>query len=242
MVIKQDQPSIFGGSVIAAVSSRVDGNMSFNYGDRVETLSHRMAFLDMVGIPMEHTTLVQVTYGKTKDFARYKIITDGYKAEGMAWPVSETVADALVVTKPGHGLFLPLADCAGLIIHDPVRDILMVSHVGRHSAEIDGARRSVQYLQDELDCDPKDLKIWISPAVGKASYPIHARQGKSLHEVIRDQLVDAGVARSNTEFSTIDTATTRDYFSHSQFLAGNRKSDGRFAIVAMMNEQGEPAI
>lgn len=240
-MIKQDQPSIFGGSVIAAVSSRTDGNMSFNYGDRVKTLSHRMAFLDMIGISIEHTTLVQVTYGEAKNFARYKVITDDYKAEGMAWPVSDTIADALVVTQPGHGLFLPLADCAGLIIHDPVKDILMVSHVGRHSAEIDGARRSIEYLKNELNCEPKNLRVWVSPAVGKATYPLHARDGKSLHEVIREQLLDAGVIRENTQFSNIDTATTRDYFSHSQFLAGHRDSDGRFAIVAMMTEQGEPA-
>lgn len=240
-MIKQDQPSIFDGSVIAAVSSRRDGNMSFNYGDRVETLAHRMAFLEVAGVPIEHATLVQVTYGDAKDFARYKIITDDYKAEGMAWPVSTTIADALVVTKPGHGLFLSIADCAGLIIHDPVKKVLMVSHVGRHSAEIDGAQRSIEYLKKQLDCNPVDLRVWVSPAVGKESYPLRARDGKSLHEVIRAQLLEAGIEKKNTEFSAIDTATSSNYFSHSQFLAGKRKSDGRFAIVAMMTEQGEPA-
>lgn len=241
-MISRDQPSVFGSSVIAAVSSRGDGNMSFNFGEQAETLAHRTAFLTTVGIPIEHATLVQVTYADSNDFARYKIITDDYKAEGMIKPVSDTVADALVVTKPGHGLFLPLADCAGLILHDPIKNILMVSHVGRHSAEIDGAKRSVEYLKTELGCNPADLKVWISPAVGKATYPLRARDGKSLHEVIDEQLLAAGMPSENIEFSTIDTAKSDDYFSHSEFLAGKRDSDGRFAIVAMMIEQGEPAV
>lgn len=241
-MIANDQPTIFGNDVIAAVSSARDGNMRFGRGDDDETFQNRLAFLNAAGIEPENATLVQVVYDDAEHFARYHIATDDHKGEGIFAPKSAVVADALVVTQPGHALFLPLADCAGLILHDPIKQVLMVSHVGRHSAEIDGAKLSVDYLVQNFGTQPENLKVWVSPAVGKATYPLHARGDKSLHEVIREQLADAGVKDENTEFSPIDTADDHEYFSHSQFRLGNRPTDGRFAIVAEMTAQGEPAV
>lgn len=241
-MIAKDQPAIFGGAVVAAVSSADDGNMRFGRGDDEETFQNRLAFLHAARINPEDTTLVQVTYENADHFARYSEATDTQKGEGIFAPKSDTIADALVVTRPGHALFLPLADCAGLILYDEKQRVLMVSHVGRHSAEIDGAKTSVQYLVKNYGSNPADIKVWVSPAVGKATYPIHAKDGKSLHEVIFEQLLAAGVKKENTEFSNVDTAESEDYFSHSQFVAGNRPTDGRFAIVAQMTAQGEPAL
>lgn len=216
--------------------------MSFGRGDAEETFQNRLAFLHAVRIRPEDTTLVQVTFDNAEHFARYSQVDDDQKGEGIFAPKSGTIADALVVTRPGHALFLPLADCAGVILYDEKQHVLMVSHVGRHSAEIDGAKTSVEYLVKQCNANPKDIKAWVSPAVGKATYPIHAKGGKSLHEIIHGQLLAAGVPEGNIEMSAVDTAVSEDYFSHSQFKAGNRSFDGRFAIVAQMTGQGEPAF
>jgi copper oxidase (laccase) domain-containing protein len=241
-MIANDQPTIFGSDVLAAVSSKSDGNLRFNRGDDEQTVQNRRAFFEKVGIHPDNTTLVQVSYADPDDFARYQIVVDDHKGEGILKPESDMIADALVTTAPGHALFLPLADCVGIILYDVAIHILMVSHVGRHSAEIDGASKSVRYLKDNFATDPKDVKAWLSPAVGKATYPIHAKGDKGLHEVIVEQLNEAGVPVENIEASPIDTAQSQDYFSHSQFLLGKRDLDGRFAIVAEMREQGEPAF
>lgn len=240
-MIINDQPTIFGDALIAAVSSVGDGNMSFKQGDLNETLKNRERFLAAADIQPENTTLVQVTFEGVTDFARYTIVTDDDKGRGMFEPVSDLPADALVTTQPGHALFLPLADCTGVILYDVRQRILMVSHIGRHSAEIDGAQLSVEYLAEQFATDPRDVKVWLSPAVGKATYPLHKKNGRSLHEVILEQLSVAGVPAENIEASPINTAISEGYFSHSEFLAGNRSSNGRFAIVAQMREQGEPA-
>ncbi len=241
-MIASDQPTVFGSGVIAAVSSKSDGNMSFGRGDADETFQNRLAFLHAVGINPEDTTLVQISYDGVEDFARYKVVTDDHKGEGIFAPKSNTIADALVTTEPGHALFLPIADCVGVVLYDRKQRILMVSHIGRHSAEIDGAFKSVAYLTEQFDADPVDVVAWLSPAVGKATYPLHKKDGKGLHEVICEQLTQAGVLTEHIEVSLVDTAEDIEYFSHSQFKAGTRESDGRFAIVAMMSTQGEPAL
>lgn len=238
-MIASDQPTIFGSAVLAAISSKSDGNMKFGIGSDAEVENNRRQFLQQAGFDITRTTLVSITYD-TDDFAKYRIVTEAEKQAGMTNGTTTQHADALVTTQPGHALFLPIADCVGVILYDPERGALMVSHIGRHSAEIDGARRGVKYLQDTCGTNPAALKVWLSPGVGKATYPLHRFGGKGLQEVITSQLVMSGVREQNIEKSDIDTATSKNYYSHSEYLKGN-DDHGRFAIVAEMRVQGEPA-
>jgi len=239
-MIASDQPTIFGSAVKAAISSKDDGNMKYGIGDDGEIEKNRRQFLDKVGISIDHTTLVGITYA-TDDFAKYRIVKPSEKTIGMHTMENVEHADALVVEQPGHALFLPLADCVGAVLYDDDHHVLMVSHIGRHSAEVGGARRSVEFLVEHYGSDPATLKVWLSPGVGKESYPLYKFESKSLHEVITEQLAEAGVQLAHVENSHINTATSDDYFSHSEYLKGNEEQ-GRFAIVAEMCEQGEPAF
>jgi copper oxidase (laccase) domain-containing protein len=240
-MIAAHQPAIFGTNVRVGVSSKADGNMKFGVANDTETVKNREAFLESVGIPIEDTTVVAITYD-TDNFAKYRIATDGEKGKEMKHHGDVEHADALVTLAPHHALFLPLADCVGAVLYDAAHGALMVSHLGRHSVEENGARKSVQYLQQVALTDPATLKVWLSPGVGKTSYPLHTFEGKSLHEVITKQLLEAGVLSENIENAGINTAETDEYYSHSEFLKGNETDAGRFAVVAMMMDvQGEPA-
>ncbi|HEU5121438.1 MAG TPA: laccase domain-containing protein [Candidatus Saccharimonadales bacterium] len=230
-MITHDQPTIFDSMVVAALSSKEDGNMKFGLDDPSTVIANRRGFLQKVGILIGQTSLVGVTY-ETDNFTKYRIATADEKSLGMLQPSTTQYVDALVVTEPGHALFLPLADCAGVIFYDPEHQVLMVSHLGRHSVEQYGARKSVEYLEKNFMTNPTKLLVWISPSVGKATYPLHAFQDKSLQEVILEQLRASGVV--SIETSNVDTAHDDNYYSHSQFLKGNIADNGRFAIVAMM--------
>jgi copper oxidase (laccase) domain-containing protein len=82
--------------------------------------------------------------------------------------------------------------------------------------------------------DPNDIDVWLSAAAGKTNYPLHDFDGRSLHVVALEQLVNAGVPAINIEIDSTDTTTDERLFSHSEFLKGNRLVDGRQAVVAMM--------
>jgi copper oxidase (laccase) domain-containing protein len=235
-MIVSDQPTIFGNDITVALSSVDDGDMRFSAGNEAEARDNRIAFLSSVSIDPLQATLVPISYKDTTDFARYNVVDESHLGEGMLESSSEFHADALIATRPDHALFLPLADCAGTVLYDTVNHILMVSHIGRHSAEVDGARRSVEYLKNEFDSKPENVKVWISPAVGSETYPLHALNNRGLQDVIIEQLATAGILSHNIEASSVDTADSDNYFSHSEFLAGNRSEDGRFAIVAMMHD------
>ncbi len=239
-MIAADQPTIFGDKLQVALSSKEDGNQKFGLGDNEVTLKNRRTFLEKAGININRTSLVGITYD-TDDFAKYRIASLDDRGIGMLKNDTKRHVDALVVRDKEHALFLPIADCAGVILYDPKNEVLMVSHIGRHSAEQNGAQRSVDYLRETCGSDPTDILIWIGPSVGKATYPLAAFDGKALQDVIVEQLQAAGVVMGHIEASSIDTAHDENYYSHSQFLKGNDEP-GRFAIVAQMRGQGEPAI
>lgn len=235
-MIITDQPTIFGDKLVVALSSVDDGNMRFGNGDDPIIRENREEFLRSIDIDPLQATVVQVTYADNTDFARYHVVGEDLQGEGMLEPAMSLPADALVAVHPDHALFLLLADCIGTVLFDPKNEVLMVSHIGRHSAEIEGGRRSVEYLVEEFGSDPADLLVWLSPGVGSESYPLHAMGNRGLQEVIVEQLTGAGVTADHLEVSPVNTADDESYYSHSQFVAGNRFEDGRFAIVAMMRD------
>lgn len=229
-MIARDQPQLFDRRIVTAVSSKTDGTMR---GDDQHARDHRRLFLRSVGIDPAHTVLVGITYN-TDNFARYTQVARSDDGRGITAPDDTIIADALVTTEPGVALFLPLADCAGLIVYDPVKRAVMVAHMGRHSTEIDGVTKSLAYMGRVAGVRTADVRVWVSPAVGRETYPLFRREGRSLHEEIRRQLLGAGVPEQSIELCGVDTAKSGDYFSHSEFLAGRRDDEGRFAVVAML--------
>ncbi len=214
------------------VSTAHDGTMKSPDLDYHPVLEARRTFLRRHDIDETATTLVQTTYGGD-DYCRYFTSDDSQKGDGIIRGTSVN-ADGLVVTNPGHALFLPLADCIGVVIHDPTQNILMLSHLGRHNLEQSGGMHSIEYMVRVHGSDPTKLTIWLSPAAGQMFYPLHAFGNRSLHDVATEQLIDAGVLAQNITVSPIDSAANPAYYSHSQFLQGNRSTDGRHAVVAVL--------
>lgn len=218
--------------MIVATSTVDDGSMKSSDKNFETVLPTRTAFLAKHGIDADDTTLVHLTY-ETTDFCRYITADDSLKGDGITRQPS-IEADAIATTSSGHALFLPLADCIAAVVHDPTLGVLMVSHLGRHNLEQTGGTKSINYLANNHGCDPKNLTVWLSPAAGKGNYPLFGFDNRSLHDVAMEQLRAAGVPSANITASPIDTTTNAEYFSHSQFLAGNRPTDGRHAVVAVM--------
>lgn len=214
-------------------STVADGSMKANDSDESVARATRIKFLQKNQINPADTTLLRLIYGGD-DYLRYGQLSDEDKGDGI---VRDSVInnDALVVTKPGHAIMLCLADCIGAVLYNESADILMVSHLGRHSLEQFGGTKSVEYLTEKYNVDPKNLKVWLSPAAGEQNYPMRAFDSRGLHEVAVEQLTKAGVPVENIDVSPVDTTMDENYFSHSQFLKGNQETDGRFAIVAIMH-------
>ncbi len=219
-------------TVISKVS---DGNM-LDSSDKLNKniINNRRIFLEKNNIDIDQATRISTIY-EGSDYRRYREVSNKDKGAGM-YNGNVVTADALVTKKSNHALFLPIADCIGAVIFDPIKQILMLSHLGRHAIEQNGGLESIRFLENKYGCKSDDLLIFLTPAPGKDVYPLFAFENRSLKSVVVEQLQSAGVLLSHIKDNPSDTSKDSEYFSHSEFLKGNRKEDGRFAVVAMIRK------
>lgn len=215
------------------VSAVDNGTMKFSGSHDNEVLESRRLFLQANGFDSDRTVVVQLDYN-TNSFCTYRVVDDQSISRGTTMPAF--AADGLATKTKKLGLFLPLADCNGVVLHDPVTESLMLTHLGRHNLEQRGGFFSVKFMQQQFGTNPTDLRAYFSPYAGGAHYPLYAFDNKSIGEVSADQLSEAGVLRRNIRDHQIDTTTDQNYFSHSQYKKGRRPTDGRFAIAAMLTD------
>src|ERR1035437_9703113 len=123
-------------NIKVAISTVSDGDMgvSADNSNLQQTTNNRIKFLKKQGIPIELTTRVTINYNRD-DFKRYRTVNKISGGDGMIIGSSTETADALVTINVGYALFLPVADCIGAVIYEPIKKSLMVSHLGRHSLE-----------------------------------------------------------------------------------------------------------
>jgi len=219
--------------LITVISTVTDGNMLIRDNKaNQDIIDNRNNFLAKNDIEISQTVMVSTVYGGD-DYCRYHEISD---VNNSILGGDTIPADALVTKSSNLALFLPIADCVGMAVFDPNKNVLMMSHLGRHSLEQNGGYKSIQFLIGNYQCNPSDLLVWLTPAPGKDNYPFFAFDGKSIKEAALQQLQSAGILSKNITDNPADTTTDQNYYSHSEFLKGNQKTDGRFAIVAMMTD------
>lgn len=218
---------------LVLISQVPDGNMYMpDDQENQDVISNRIGFFKKHNLSIDHASRVNILY-EGDDYRRYIEVDESDKGKGMRGN-DIAPADALVTRTPGHVLFLPLADCVGMIVYDPDHRVLMLSHVGRHSLEQNGAYTSIQYLATTYGSDKTRLQVWLTPAPGRKNYPVYAFGGRDFKEIVFEQLDAAGVPRENITNNPLDSTTDDRYFSHSEFLAGRRSNDGRYCIATVM--------
>lgn len=218
-------------TVRIAMSSVADGSMSKAVSETVRD-KNRRKFLEKQGMAPEKTILVHLQYGGD-NYRRYYTVGLNEAGEGMT-RLSSIVTDGLFTREKQLALFLPVADCVGMIVYDTVNQVLGLAHLGRHNLLQQGGSETMRYMKDNFGTDARGVRIWLSAAAGGSNYPLHDFDGRSMHDVTLEQLRLAGIQRENITIDTRDTTTDQGLFSHSEFLRGNRDTDGRQAVVTMM--------
>ncbi len=218
-------------NLLIGISSLADGSMS-KAVTQEEKRTNRSKFLAAYGLKPEQAILVHMTYD-SDDYCRYLSVGAEQAGDGITQEPS-FIADALFTNEKNVAFLLPVADCIGAVLYDPNKQVIGLAHLGRHNLEQNGGAAIVRYMATEFGTDPGVVQVWLSPAAGRGNYPLHGFDNRSLHEVALEQLMAAGVNLEHISVDNRDTTTDHSFFSHSEFLKGNRASDGRQAVICMM--------
>lgn len=254
-MIASHQPTMFANlPVKAAASSLEDGTMKFGAGESDERVVRNCrTFLEVAGASIDSATLLRTVYTDGATYDRILDVDKNHAGKGMLAPDTIPPSDALFTIVPRQALFLPIADCGGVVLYDNKRKVLGLIHLGRH-ATVDGlAKKSIAHMVKTYGSDPKDIFAWISPAISGESYwlqrfdwanqadwqpHVRAQDGGffvDLQGYNIDRFIAAGVPKRQIERSPINTAGDPRYPSHYAFKTlGRPEKAGRFAVVAYM--------
>lgn len=248
------QTTFLGLPVKAVASTLKDGTMKLNSGvPNDEVIQNRKSFLKKCGTNIEHAVLCNLSYEDAIEYTRICEAGADARGQGMQGTATLEPADAWFTKEKNLALFLPLADCGGVVLFDARQQVLGMLHLGRHGTFDNLAEKAVEFMKREYGTDPKDLRIWISPSISGDSYLLHTFiytdvpewQGYfnkadngwlvDLQGYNISRFVAMGVPPEYIEHSGIDTATHPEFPSHYRHVThGDTDKAGRVAGVAYM--------
>jgi purine-nucleoside/S-methyl-5'-thioadenosine phosphorylase / adenosine deaminase len=194
----------------------------------------------------KHTARVVVVDGRVAGRGH-----DGVADAAAAFPAT----DAMITSLPGVALTILVADCAPVVLYDPVRRAVGAVHSGRVGTIKGVIPETIKAMAATFGSVPDDLLIGIGPAIGAASYEIGATEAAEVTAAFGDawtrlltptrpghatfdlvaaihrQLGAAGVPGGNIHDLAVDTRTSTDDF----FSDRAARPCGRFAAVARLH-------
>lgn len=242
------------------VSTRLGGasrgpHASLNVGLKVDddesaVLENRRRLLGAFGFEIERSVWGEQVHGD-----RVAVVGDEDAGRGALVAASAVPgADALVTDVPGLALCVTVADCAPLLLFDPVAGALGVAHAGWGGTVAKIAARTVETMAERFGSTPSDLRAAIGPSIGPEDYEVgddvlgRVRQafgpqadelleplpgGKFLLDLWRANslaLTGSGVDPNKIEVAGISTAAHLDRF----YSFRTEGPTGRFCMVAAL--------
>jgi YfiH family protein len=147
--------------------------------------------------------------------------------------------DALITNRRGIGLMVQLADCQGILVHDPERAVVAAIHCGWRGSVAGVIGNTVRQMHAVFGSTPDSMVAFVSPSLGpccaefihyqkELPREFHSFQVKPNYfdfwKISRQQLNGAGLSVKNIHISAICTSCSNDYFSYRRAC---RNGDGR---------------
>ncbi len=150
-------------------------NLSFSNGDRSEAVRKNYEILcGAIGIEADRLVLSRQTHT-----ANVRTVTEDDIGKGISKPCDYTDVDGLITDLPGVGLVTQYADCVPLLFCDPKKHVIATSHAGWRGTVAQIGRVTVERMQEEFGCDPRDILAGIGPSIGPCCYevdePVHQK-------------------------------------------------------------------
>ena len=153
----------------------------------------------------------------------------------MTNPEEGLIGDGFATGEKDTFLFILTGDCLALFFYEPVKRVCALAHSGWRGVDNQMPTRMVQYLTEKYGCDRSEIRVGLSPALGKDSatfdnfekfnqenlkaWQPYIYKGDKDYQVnwlqyATDQLIQAGITPKNIENAGIDTRTDPRFYSH----------------------------
>lgn len=143
-------------------------NLSFTRGDREEDVRENFRRIaKAIGVRCEDMVFSQQTHT-----TNVRVVTDADRGMGMVRPLEYQDVDGLVTNVPGICLVTFYADCVPLFFVDPVKRVIGLSHSGRRGTVGKIGKRTVELMEKEYGCNPREIYAAIGPSICQDCYEV----------------------------------------------------------------------
>ncbi|MDR7865751.1 MAG: peptidoglycan editing factor PgeF [Sporomusaceae bacterium] len=223
-------------------------NLGLKSGDDPgKVLLNRDLFCQAVGVDYARAVTCQQIHGDHIHLVTDEDAGRGTRSHAAAVPAS----DALITDRRGIPLILFYADCVPVLIFDPARRAIGLSHAGWKGTVAKIAAKTVLAMGEHYGTSPADCFVGIGPSIGPCCYEVDAPVVEELQASFagtwrdlvvpsgdkwhldlwhanRDQLEEIGVPRAHIDISGVCTAeNTTLFYSH----RAERGTTGRHGAV-----------
>jgi len=150
-----------------AFSRREAGQMSFKRASREVVLQNRMQFFASQRLDLKRVVAGELVHG-----GGVKIVGRLEAGRGATAPDWVEGVDGLVTADAGVLLLTTHADCAPVVIYDPVHRVIGQAHAGWRSLRSGIIENLVSAVRSFNGTGPNRLKAWIGPTVRACCYPV----------------------------------------------------------------------
>jgi copper oxidase (laccase) domain-containing protein len=220
------------------------GNLSFNWGAKKDVIKSREKFRVACGVESKDIAVIACQNSK------WKFLIEKDSVGGWLNRKKSLNCDGLI-SNDKIGLFLPVADCAPVVLYDYVNKVCGLIHSGSKGTERDIVGSSVGDMVAEYASDPKNILVGIGPMICPKCYVFEniknfkrRKWGKHIWKdengyhldiqgKIIEELLEYGVQRKNIETSGICTSEVINFFSHRR--SGRiGEPEGRFGVLVYL--------
>jgi len=150
-----------------AFSQRLDGQMSLKLAKHEDVVVNRNKFLSSKGLILDTVVAGELTHG-----SRIALVTSADAGRGSQRNDWIPGVDGLVTQDSGVLLLTTHADCAPLIVYDPVKQVLGQAHAGWRGLATGVVKALVGKVMEVSQSRPDDLLAWIGPTVRPCCYAV----------------------------------------------------------------------
>ncbi|MGE5551321.1 MAG: peptidoglycan editing factor PgeF [Bacteroidota bacterium] len=137
-------------------------------GDADDVRERRRRFLAGLGFEIGSLVAAQQVHGD-----RVAVVGENERGAGACdYKTALPATDGLATDLPGLVLSVYYADCAPVLLVDPVRRAVAAVHAGWRGAVAGIAARAVAVMTAELGCDPGRMLAAVGPAIGACCYRV----------------------------------------------------------------------
>lgn len=252
------------GAVLHGFTTRLGGvsegvcssmNLSFSRGDKEEAVHENYRRIARaIGFPYESVVCSDQTH--TTNVRR---VGKEDRGNGLTRPRPYTDVDGLITNESGVTLATFYADCVPLYLVDPVKKAIGLSHSGWRGTVGKIGKVTVEAMEREFGCDPKDIITAIGPSICMDCYEVsqdveeefqkayreelwsrllldkgNGKYQLNLWEACRENFLEAGILPEHITMPQICTCCNPEFlFSH----RASRGKRGNLAAFLMLKEE-----